>query len=182
MPGRGAEGDGRGSATEGGKSADLLRWQMKLFAPHKNMYTPRRTGLAVCRYAANTIHSTTPKLPGRPRSGHCESFSEAAALARRSGAVEAGSGGSRRRSRGSSPGWLTPLGWWLVVRLGWGGRAGGIRYCRLFMHYGPRVPRQRPVGRTQGLGPGGLGEGGRRREGGNTRRGLGGVEGTHDQP
>ena len=30
--------------------------------------------------------------------------------------------------------------------------------------------------------PGGLGEGGRRREGGNTRRGLGGVEGTHDQP
>ena len=44
------------------------------------------------------------------------------------------------------------------------------------------VPRQRPVGRTQGLGPGGLGEGGGRREGGNTRRGLGGVEGTHDQP
>ena len=45
-----------------------------------------------------------------------------------------------------------------------------------------RVPRQRPVGRTQGLGPGGLGKGGKRREGGNTRRDLGGVEGTHDQP
>ena len=42
--------------------------------------------------------------------------------------------------------------------------------------------RQRPVGRAQGLGPGGLGEGGRRREEGITRRGLGGVEGTHDQP
>ena len=36
-----------------------------------------------------------------------------------------------------------------------------------------------PVGRTEGMGSGGLREGGRGREGGSTRRALGAVEGTH---
>ena len=46
-------------------------------------------------------------------------------------------------------------------------------------------PTPTPRGTNSGSGTrgaGGLGKGGKRREGGNTRRDLGGVEGTHDQP
>ena len=44
------------------------------------------------------------------------------------------------------------------------------------------TPTPTPRGTNSGSGTRGTREGGERREGGNTRQDLGGVEGTHDQP